>query len=204
MPERNTDRRIHRTRRLIRDAFSELMEEKGFEAITVTDITKKADINRGTFYLHYQDKYDLLEQSEDEILNEIQEITISVFQTIDLSNFPVTDKPFPFVIKVFEYFQENAMFLKAILGPKGTLSFRLKLKEVFLKNLSFIQKHKQKSVLVPEEYFISYVAGAHIGVFQQWLEGGMKETPEEMALFLSKLTGMGPAYVARLRNSPGN
>ncbi|MCY8607481.1 TetR family transcriptional regulator, partial [Bacillus sonorensis] len=71
---KQTDRRINRTKRMIRDALSELMEEKAFEEITVTDMTKKADINRGTFYLHYQDKYDLLDQSEEEIIDEIREI----------------------------------------------------------------------------------------------------------------------------------
>jgi AcrR family transcriptional regulator len=73
-----TDRRIVRTKRLIRDALTELMEEKGFEGLTVRDLTEKADINRGTFYLHYQDKYDLLEKSEAEILTEIEKITQNI------------------------------------------------------------------------------------------------------------------------------
>ncbi|MCY9340976.1 TetR family transcriptional regulator C-terminal domain-containing protein [Bacillus haynesii] len=46
---------------------------------------------------------------------------------------------------------------------------------------------------------ISYITGAHISVMQQWLENGMKESPHDMALILSKITGMGPAYAAGLR-----
>ena len=60
MRNNNTDLRIIRTKESIREALVELIEEKGFEAITVKDITTRAKINRGTFYAHYQDKYDLM------------------------------------------------------------------------------------------------------------------------------------------------
>lgn len=55
-----TDRRIVRTKKDIKETFISLLEEKGFEKISVSDLTEHANINRGTFYLHYQDKYDLL------------------------------------------------------------------------------------------------------------------------------------------------
>lgn len=62
--ESSVDRRIIRTKEAIRDALITLIEEKGFDAVSVINITSRADINRGTFYLHYRDKYDLLEQIE--------------------------------------------------------------------------------------------------------------------------------------------
>ncbi len=55
MRKNQTDLRVLRTRKTIKEAFVELMEEKGFDAITVKDITTRAGINRGTFYAHYQD-----------------------------------------------------------------------------------------------------------------------------------------------------
>ncbi|ASB88891.1 TetR/AcrR family transcriptional regulator C-terminal domain-containing protein [Bacillus sonorensis] len=198
---KQTDRRINRTKRMIRDALSELMEEKAFEEITVTDMTKKADINRGTFYLHYQDKYDLLDQSEEEIIDEIREIAKQSIESMGALKTPVIEAPLPFVVDIFEYFKENAVFLKAILGPKGTGSFPIKFKSVLSENLTRIQQSIRTNTLVPEEYLISYIVGAHISVLQQWLESGMKETPHEMALFLSKMTGMGPAFVAGLRKN---
>ena len=60
MRDINKDLRVIRTKESIQDALVELIEEKGFEAITVKDITTRAKINRGTFYSHYQDKYDLI------------------------------------------------------------------------------------------------------------------------------------------------
>src|SRR5512142_1370901 len=56
------DLRVQRTRKLIVEALIELTIEKGFAAVTVQDIVKRAGINRATFYRHYQDKFDLLDQ----------------------------------------------------------------------------------------------------------------------------------------------
>ena len=53
------DRRVLRTRRSIMQASREIMREKGFDAMTVQDIADRANVNRGTIYLHYMDKYDM-------------------------------------------------------------------------------------------------------------------------------------------------
>ena len=63
MEEERLDPRVKRTRSLILTAFEELLPEKGFQSLTVQDITDKAEINRATFYAHFADKYDLLDQS---------------------------------------------------------------------------------------------------------------------------------------------
>ncbi len=63
------DRRARYTLGVIREAFFALLREKGFDKLTVTDICKLADINRGTFYLHYEDKYALLNALIDEALD---------------------------------------------------------------------------------------------------------------------------------------
>lgn len=62
------DLRIKRTQKSIKEAFFELIEEKGFDHISVKDITDKAMISRNTFYLHYNDKYDLLNRICDELV----------------------------------------------------------------------------------------------------------------------------------------
>lgn len=74
MEIKREDRRIRQTKEKLRNALAELMKEKGFESIRIHDLTERADINRGTFYLHYKDKYDLLEQNENEIIQDIVHI----------------------------------------------------------------------------------------------------------------------------------
>jgi AcrR family transcriptional regulator len=61
--EEKVDPRIKRTRALLSQAFTEVLAEKGFQAISVQDITEKAGVNRTTFYLHFPDKYALLDYS---------------------------------------------------------------------------------------------------------------------------------------------
>lgn len=60
-PEEKLDPRVKRTRSLILQAFSDLLAEKGFESITVQDVTERAQVNRATFYAHFADKYALLD-----------------------------------------------------------------------------------------------------------------------------------------------
>jgi len=63
IPDEQLDPRVKRTRGLIQQSFMELLAEKGFRAVTVQDITERAEVNRTTFYAHFPDKYSLLEES---------------------------------------------------------------------------------------------------------------------------------------------
>ena len=64
------------TKEKIKAAFIDLVHEKGFEAMTVSDIARKCDINRGTFYLHYVDKYDLMNKLEEEVMFDLEAIIL--------------------------------------------------------------------------------------------------------------------------------
>lgn len=202
------DRRAARTRRLIRNALSELIEEKGYNNISITDLTARADINRGTFYLHYTDKYDLLEQVENEVIQELHEAVksagyVSVQSMEYLSRLDPSEMAMPFMIKIFGYLKENSKFFKAILGPKGDPKFHIKLKKLIETNLfekNADNAFNKDTILVPMEYFISYVLSAHLGVIQQWLNSGMDKSPEEMTLILSKMFLLGPFKAWGIRN----
>ncbi len=67
------DPRVKRTRALIETAFGALLAEKGFSAITVQDITERAEINRATFYAHFTDKFALLESYIQKVFREKME-----------------------------------------------------------------------------------------------------------------------------------
>ncbi|MBO9129456.1 TetR/AcrR family transcriptional regulator [Bacillus sp. 165] len=199
MPYTNIDLRIIRTKAAIRDALTELIEEKGFKSITVKDITTRAKINRGTFYIHYQDKYDLMSKCQQEVLYEMGETAKKI-----VSNGPVTiEAAFSMAVSQFEYIDQNAQFMKAVLGPKGDLSFQTQLKDFMRKTLfeeeqgSFIN---QENLLVPKEYLTSYISSAHLGVIQQWLLDGRKESPQEMARILSTIAFHGSLFAAGLKN----
>lgn len=204
MRNNNTDLRIIRTKESIREALVELIEEKGFEAITVKDITTRAKINRRTFYSHYQDKYDLMTKCEEEIMLEISRIAKQNYPAViaSLETDSPNLKPFQLAVLLFEYLNENNRFMKAVLGPKGDLSFQTRLKDFMWKTVFGNESKaliKEDGLLVPAQYLSSYIASAHIGVIQQWMNSGRKETPQEMARILSTITLNGPFFAAGLK-----
>ncbi|HDR7793976.1 TPA: TetR/AcrR family transcriptional regulator C-terminal domain-containing protein [Bacillus luti] len=204
MRDSNLDLRVIRTKTAIRNALVELIEEKGFESVTVKDITTKANINRGTFYTHYQDKFDLMTKCQEEIMYEMSNIAKQRFPEViaDLGSNPSPTAPFTLITSILEFLNENSEFMKAVLSPKGDLSFQTKLKDFMWKTL-FEDTNEglvnKDNLLVPSQYLASYMASAHIGVIQQWLNNGQKETPEEIAHILSTIAIHGPFYAAGLK-----
>lgn len=110
MEESYTDLRVIRTKESIQNALVELIEAKGFEAVTVKDIASKARINRGTFYAHYQDKNDLMDKCQDNILNGMKNIVKKkvpdALESFNMNHTPNND-PFAPAISIFEYLYEN-------------------------------------------------------------------------------------------------
>lgn len=203
MRESITDRRIIRTRKAIRDALTALMKEKSFDEITVSDLTARANINRGTFYLHYKDKYDMLEQSEAEILEGVKNIRgpRKIFQRVDIADFDYMNQPLPIVTELFRYLQENAEFVSVILGSKGDPGFHVKLKEAMRETMSegILSRLDEEELIVPLGYLSAYAISAQIGVIQHWLDTGMKESPDEVSVILSRLVFSNPSTVHHKR-----
>jgi AcrR family transcriptional regulator len=195
------DRRISRTKEAIRQALVSLIQEKGVDALSVKDITTRANINRGTFYLHYKDKFDLLDQTLNEITHDLEKITweMNALSSDKLLNTTMLSAA---SVRLFKYFDANAPLMKVLLSIKGTNSLQNAIKDIMWRNIFEQDKTthiKKENLLVPEEYLISYIISAHIGVIQEWLEKKFRETPEEMADILINLSFRGPLYAIGLK-----
>ncbi|TFE22687.1 TetR/AcrR family transcriptional regulator [Cohnella luojiensis] len=187
-----TDPRIIRTKLLLRNALIDLLDEKGFEGTTIRDLMQKAGLNRGTFYLHYRDKYDLLEQSKEDMLKEILEIVKDI-DPIQIMKYAERNEPHPAFLELFDFFTLNAVFFKVLLGPKGDPAYPVQVRQIMQKHiinkLSLLQS---AHIPVPREFIIAYLASANLGVIQHWLENGMQLSPQEMALLITRMTTFGP------------
>lgn len=184
-----TDRRILRTRLAIRNALVSLIEEKNFNDLTIRDLAGRAHINRGTFYLHYRDKQDLLDQTEQEIIEDFRAMA-SQINPEELLAHQQADQPLPAMVTFFTYFRENAAALRAILGVRGAIAFQMKIKQAIEENLyqtRFFARLQEQISQIPGRYLVSYTVSAHLGVAQTWLENGCQETPEEMARITTRL-----------------
>jgi AcrR family transcriptional regulator len=200
---KSIDRRIIRTKKLLRDALTSLMEEKEFERISVSDLTDRADINRGTFYIHYRDKYDLLKQSEDEMIAEIETILKEKEQINFKSAMEYIERnePLPHIFTLVNSLLGNKEFVKAILRPSSGSTFREKLRGVIKRHIleNVGKRVKTEEMIVPIDYLIAYVSSANLGVIIHWLENDEDKSPHDLAVILSKVTILGPGYVVGLK-----
>jgi AcrR family transcriptional regulator len=201
------DLRVRRTRKMLMQALIELTIEKGFSAITVQDIAERAMVNRATFYRHYLDKYDLLDQ----YMNEIYEMTAAQ-EKRSSGKLPGTASEDPPVgmVKMFEHVQMNADFYRAMLGAKGDLAFMQRIQqysETRLRNLLTGRSTKPKSKGLPLDLCLSYLSHAGVGALVWWLRSGQSYAPEQFAGWLNQLnTGVLALLKQRgsnLSSSPG-
>ncbi|WP_256256355.1 TetR/AcrR family transcriptional regulator [Paenibacillus sp. BC26] len=184
---------------MLRDALIDLLEEKGLEAITIRDLMQQAGLHRSTFYLHYRDKYDLLELSKEDMLNEILGI-VNDIDPIQLMKHAARNEPDPVFQKLFEFFTLHAIFFKVLLGPKGDPAYPIQIRSIMEKliysKLSIIQSEQ---IAMPREYIIAYLASANLGVIQHWLAHGMQISTREMALLITRMATFGPLQTFGLK-----
>jgi AcrR family transcriptional regulator len=182
------DLRVRRTRKLLKSALIELTIEKGFAAVTVHDIADRAMVNRATFYRHYLDKYDLLEQYMREVydMTAAQEaIPVVGAQYADFSNPPAG------LISLLEHIQQHADFYRVMLGKQGDVAFVQNIQQYIEKRFRSLLPAsatlaKPRDALL--ELCLSYVAHAGVGAIVWWLNSGSAFSPQEVATWLNQLS----------------
>ncbi|MCD8019101.1 MAG: TetR/AcrR family transcriptional regulator [Clostridiales bacterium] len=192
---RRIDRRVVRTRKAIQDEFIRLLKKKDFESITVSDIVEGVNINRSTFYLHYKDKYDLLEKMQAECLDNLarkleecrSEIPSSATAEEEVQAF------YNYVVSYVTLFRDQSELMMLFLNMSGEFDFKSKLQSLLwdnLKNDRFPSMQTANSK-IPFQYIYAHMSGSGIGLLLTWLNGGCKETPEELADILMELNTAG-------------
>ncbi len=202
MRPRALDARIVKSRQSLRGALIDLIEEKGFDALTVGDLCTAASLNRGTFYNHFKDKEDLLATFEEEIMQDlgIYQTQMSTLSLPVITGYVLTKKPLPFLVDLFDYLRKQGDFLHAILGPGGDAGFATHMKESICTNLVQQILHEQyrnsNDPLV--DYYVAFFASAYLGVITRWIQKGMPESSEEMALIAVRLLFIKPGESIKL------
>lgn len=190
------DRRITRSKRALRTALIELMEEKGFDGFTVNDLCNRADLNRGTFYNHYHDKEDLLATLEDDMLSDL-ELFQKHLARISLPSIAVKgvlNKPLPVLVELYDYLRTQGDFLHAVLGDGGDVRFGPRLRDAVCTNLvqSMLHERYRTDTTPFVGYYVAFFASAYLGVITRWIETGMQESSEEMARISMRLLFIKP------------
>ena len=163
MKEEILDRRVRKTRRQLKECLTRLLKEKKIQDITVRELAEMADINRGTFYLHYKD----------------------VFESV-LTHHPVPElvaRPSLALSELFPLVQENAEIVSILIGENGDLNFVNRLKRIVsdkcLKGWLDLKCSSDPDTLAA---FSAFIVSGCVGTVQYWIESGMKESTEQMAI----------------------
>jgi AcrR family transcriptional regulator len=166
------DRRVVKTQEAIKKAILELMNEKNFDDITIQDISERANVNRGTVYLHYLDKYDLLDKMIDEHINYLKET----------SEWACQEEWVDAIQIFFEHFETNYLFFSTMLASKAAPSFRRKFLEYVMEGYKDeLQKTNGKNEGLSEDVIVKFAANAYVGVLESWLKDGMPSPPQTIA-----------------------
>lgn len=165
----------------------ELIPEKGYDAITVQDITDRAILNRTTFYMHYSDKDDLLQTMVNEVLDEFEQIY--QHQQVISNDTAFISKIFTLI---FEHVARNDEFYAVMLGEQSIAPFtqqmRQKIEEIALR---WIPPDSWQDDTIEPTLFVSFISSGFLGVVRWWIHHNMPHTPELMARQMIRLTFAG-------------
>jgi AcrR family transcriptional regulator len=185
------ERRRLQTRQLLIETTLQLVLEKGYDAITIQEITDRADLGRGTFYIHFKDK-------EEVVWTAFQ----AMFQDLEQHAHQKLDRSLPQVeyfglLTIFRHAAENADLYRVMLGGKGSslLTARAEdyLVQVFLFDIRNVTKPPDINFNLPEEFEAQLLVGVISRLLHWWLEKPNEYSAEQMA---------GMTYKALYRKEP--
>ena len=182
MKEMKESRKTRYTKTVLKDSLIELMKEKPISKITIKELCENADVNRTTFYAHYEDQYQLLKSIEDETFSRAREAIAGFTGKTDKSD------TIRYLEQIFEYVVENGSHIQVLMSERGGIDFQRNLLSIIYEQcdiqfISGISKDPEKSEL----YFVFLVNGS-VGLIQHWLKTGLKETPHEMSEIIYSMT----------------
>jgi AcrR family transcriptional regulator len=176
----NTDRRVKRTKKALRDALLSLLEKKPITEISVTELTTLADVNRATFYFYYTDLLDMLQQIQNEAYQSFKEVISESTPSITtIEGF--TD----YAESLITYCKEHETLVKFIIKNDTNNQLYKQIQTLMLNNIP--NSKEVFDVNNPARYSTNYILNAMVGIMIDWMDEGMKIPPRELAEFCAHI-----------------
>lgn len=182
-----------RSRKLINDALADLLQEKPLDKITVTDVVRRADINRGTFYAHYADIPDVIEHLVDQTFCRIRD-------AFSQQSCPLTELPAIILLQVQTVLEEDLDFYRKVMVSNISGMMQEKLCSVVL---DYLLEHEDEYSVISHEEFVfmmRFCTGGLGSLYRDWFAG-------ELPLTLDQLTRksvemLNSVLVSRMQKEP--
>ncbi|MBC2255795.1 TetR/AcrR family transcriptional regulator [Listeria ivanovii] len=172
------DRRVKKTKQALNQALFTLLDHKPFKQITITDIVQQADVNRGTFYKHYREKEELLENIIQDVLADLKEAYQDPYRQ---TNHFTVQMLTPSMIKIFDHVYSHQAFYKQVINSTISPSFQNQVCEV-LRELILNDFDSFSSMINAEPRLLAtYQAHAIFGMIVFWAEEDFTHSSEYMS-----------------------
>ncbi len=176
------NRSVRNTKRRLREGLLRLLEQKPINEISVKELTELVDVNRGTFYFHYQDIYDLLRSMEDEFFEQFDLRLSDEPAELPQETAALPKEGFPYLRGVFSFLGQNRDFCRIMLGAHGDMKFVER-----VKRRVDSQCRRFWQILAPgadELRYVMYnafIINGCIGMIQEWLSDSRGLTADDVA-----------------------
>jgi AcrR family transcriptional regulator len=175
------NRKTRYTKMVLRNSLTELMKEKSILGITIKDICELADVSRSTFYAHYKDQYDLLQQIQEETIASIEKL-LEKYDDDDSKNGIIL-----MLEELLRYIADNGESIQVLLSENGDINFQKKIFG-FTRRKQVMKYFTGRFDEKTQEYASVFTVNGSIGLIQLWLKNGMDVPVNEMAKLIVKMT----------------
>lgn len=186
------DRRVQRTRRMLRDALIALILERGWDATSVQDVCERADVGRSTFYTHFADKEELLTSGFDTLRKELR----AGHAALSGGKAP---PPLAFARSLMEHVHGEQRLFRALVGKRSGLVVQKRFRQLLLE---LVREDLTALTLggVRLEATAHYLTGAFFELLIWWLDSRTALPASELEALFSELTK--PVLEAALAGAP--
>lgn len=176
------DRRKEKSRKIIMDAFISLLKEKDIEKISLIEIANKANVNRGTIYLNFIDKYDVLDQCIEENLSEVFKECRENINAKEISSSKES------ILMVLEQLEKHFDFYKTLLKNTNFSAFRKSIHDEVVRSIKAVGFIKEDAKILQSEVTIEFLASGISGALEWWFNNSTIYTPQEIVDVLWSLS----------------
>ncbi len=180
------DRRVQRTTQLLRQALLSLIQEQGFETLSVQNIIDRANVGRATFYAHFDNKEDLLVSGFDGLRATLKEKQ----RTAHSQRGSADERLFAFTREMFAHVAEYREIFRAMVGKQSGTMVQGLLHKIIVDLLRDDVRAivaRNKAGAVPPEAAVQFLAGGLFGMMKLWAEGKLRGSAEEVNAVFHKL-----------------
>lgn len=181
--QKKENRRVRYTRLALRESLLAQLEKAPLNKITVTRVCEMADVNRSTFYLYYKDVYDLMEQIENELYEDLMHLIGD--------NHAVLPGP-DLLRRIYEVIYINRDLARVVFGKFGDKEFMKKVSNIYrdqaLDDWKKVLGTTDEATL---DYLYTFITYTNIGVVERWILTDFQETPEQLARLTNRLLSFG-------------